>query len=341
MNKKKWVKIWFCFFILIPIIGLLNYIIDPFGVHSGMKFVFNKHKFMSNEFTVPRYMEYLKKNRSMIVFGSSRSLCFTPEVLNFKNVINPNHVYGNPHCVYNFLNQLDEQQLNNIKEIYYNISYHVLNKYSHCHITDYNNMDDWEKLLKLITKKTTLCSIETVSKNVFEEDLQFMVNENGTTTDTRGTYFSPTKINTRIFEANIKREKELLSVTSDTLISLKKIDDFCRQRNIKITYFTDALTDYKVAMFDIEKLKLFHMQLLTVIDSFYALNYIENFSNDYTLFTDDNHIHAKSAQYIFENILKNNDSFYHVSKKNIDSYLKYLEDSHANAVSSVMQKYFE
>lgn len=41
MRSKKWVKIWFfCIFIAIPLVGLFNYIIDPYG------FVSNKNKFV-------------------------------------------------------------------------------------------------------------------------------------------------------------------------------------------------------------------------------------------------------------------------------------------------------
>tara|TARA_B100000795_G_scaffold242739_1_gene206191 strand:+ start:747 stop:1784 length:1038 start_codon:yes stop_codon:yes gene_type:complete len=39
MNSKKWIRIWFVIIITIPIVGLFNYLIDPYGLNS------NRNKF--------------------------------------------------------------------------------------------------------------------------------------------------------------------------------------------------------------------------------------------------------------------------------------------------------
>lgn len=308
------------------IIGFIIYVIDPDGINNKYKYNLNKIKLTSSKFTIPYYINNLEQNKFILVFGTSRALRFSSKILNF-NVMKPHHVYGNPHCVLSFLNQLSFKEEKNIKSIYYNLSNLAFNEKTNCELVNYREITTLDNYFMNISFKNIKKVYQTILVNINNKKLLYKVNEFGSITDINNKDFFPKVIkNDHYFVKKLENEKELQVVTDDTFKALKEIDMFCKNNNIKITYFTDALTDYQISLMDYKLTKKFHKKLLESIDEYYGLNYIENFSNNYKYFFEKSHINTKGAKYIVKNIF--NIKNYVINKNNVDTYLIYLQEKY-------------
>ncbi len=78
MSSKRWIKIWFIIFITIPIVGIFNYFIDPYGLNSSQ----NKFDLSLTNVSKPNILK-LKINlkADYYLIGSSRLMRVSPEII--------------------------------------------------------------------------------------------------------------------------------------------------------------------------------------------------------------------------------------------------------------------
>ena len=319
-------------------IGLIVNIVDANGMNNKFKFNFNTIKIFSSKLTIPRYLKELSINKSVLVFGTSRALRFSSEVLN-SNVIKPHHVYGNPNCVVSFLQQLNKKEIQNIEKIYYNLSNLVFNGMKLCEPVDYKEISIFDSFFFNISFDGIKDAYNTVVVNLNKKELKYKLTEFGSVTDINNIIFKPNPIkNEHYFLRKLEHERSLQVLTIDTLNSLKEIDKFAKKNMIEIIYFTDALTDYQNSIMNFLLTEKFHEKLLTVIGGYYGLNYIDDFSDNYLYFFEKSHINTNGAKYIVNNIFKNTESKYYITEGNIDEYLKYLENNYKKSKEKFLKK---
>ena len=112
---------------------------------------------------------------------------------------------------------------------------------------------------------------------------------------------------------------------------IKKINQFCIQKGIKITYITPTFPDeilYKTNL-DLEKEML--LKLLDVgIKEFYALYWVDNVSNlkqkDYYLsFFDHGHMNYNAIDSVMNNIVGKNNIYRIKNSKDLNYYFNYVK----------------
>lgn len=74
MSVVKWIKIWFVLVLVIPLVGLLNYIVDPYGFNQLVIInKFNSIKESNAGFTIKYKMPQLVKHEwTTLMLGSSK-----------------------------------------------------------------------------------------------------------------------------------------------------------------------------------------------------------------------------------------------------------------------------
>lgn len=321
MRYARWIKLCaFSVIFIFLIIGAFNYVIDPYQNNNTFHFRLNSKKISVNKSAIYKKLEQLEKKKFILVFGTSRSLRITPEILGF-DIINPNFVYGNPFCVMKFLKSLNENQIRNIEAIYYNLSGHVF-KDKQCkldlepdvyHFIDYFMLSTLKQSVLTIYYNITNKSVNIVSDFGYIKD-----------PENKNTY-RPCRLSKRALIAKMKYISEDNNVVKAPFVELGKINDFVLQHDIDIVYFTDILTDEYFALIDFENLTKFHVYLVEYIDKYYAFNFIDGFSNQYKYFSDISHVNSDGMKFVFDHYFTDK---YLIDKRNIDDYIKYLEKYH-------------
>ena len=62
MNGKKWIKVWVVVIMIVPILGVFNYLIDPYELYDAKYFTFEKKVEHKIVFKVNK----IKKNKTSI-----------------------------------------------------------------------------------------------------------------------------------------------------------------------------------------------------------------------------------------------------------------------------------
>jgi hypothetical protein len=130
INEKKWIKLWIGMSILIPIIALFNYIIDPYGMNHMVKIDHINSFKKSNTGYTYRYKTNLLVNEDYdtLMLGTSRIGVMNPNVVN-------SYVNGNafnlesPASTTEMHYKLFKYALkyNNIKNVVYGIDFMAFN----------------------------------------------------------------------------------------------------------------------------------------------------------------------------------------------------------------------
>jgi hypothetical protein len=130
INEKKWIKLWIGMSMLIPIIALFNYIIDPYGMNHMIKIDHINSFKKSNTGYTYRYKTNLLANKDYdtLMLGTSRIGVMNPNVVN-------RYVNGNafnleaPASTTEMHYKLFKYALkyNNIKNVVYGIDFMAFN----------------------------------------------------------------------------------------------------------------------------------------------------------------------------------------------------------------------
>ena len=321
MKTTKWLQFLLLYCILILLcLGIFNFIIDPYQNNNYFSSNINKLKFFTSKNAINSHIKDLNYNKYTLVFGTSRSLRVTPDIINDK-IITLNYVYGNPYCVNEFLLTLNDRQISNINRVIYNLSNHVfgekvcsedlnINNYS---FIDYFNLKTLENSFRTIYFNLTNKYYNSVSNYGYVFD-----NENIK-------YFSPIKLSNRSYQSQLKLLKKTNLSIDSSFKELNRVDAFMKKNSIDILYYTDMTTDYYFSLLHLEDIILFNKRISENVDEFYAFNYIENFSDNYNNFSNASHATSKGMNEIFH--LYTNKK-YLINKNTINSYINFLIDKH-------------
>jgi hypothetical protein len=327
MTAKKWILV-FC---LIPgflygIFIIFYYFIDPDQIFDSS--ITKKKFFYTSEFETTKLFNTLKKDKYSLVFGTSRSQQLytdgtTIDILNFAAL------YGNSINVLEFLKQLNNNQIKNINKIYYLVDDHCLNGYA---------LGDPYSIYKkqIYNEDKTLAKLKYL---IFINPDKIM----HTFLDLKYNYISSSYYMNEFGSMVRKDTKEMALVpntyktsptkqiyTKEGLDALIKIDKFCKNNGIKISYFTPTHFNLNNKLQDEIIMKQKWLYLLNNgLDGFYALWSIDGISNyiindKYICFKDtSSHLNSFYNHKVFINNVVNKSKIFYISnEKELNNYFE-------------------
>ena len=330
MKSKKLVKHFLILVTLVYITMLVAYyIVNPLFVfeHNILK----NYKFNYLENYSLKLYDKLKKDQYNLVFGTSRSHLISSKMLDEKT-LNMHNIYGNPHRVFNFLKQLNNKQIKNIKHIYFLLDLHTLKGtgayYRTGKFIDYNTGIYKYKMTELFhMNKYKITSIfENIMSN--KKDIEYYLENDG----------SMAHLN----ESKMYNSKGLIGYTSSGptenfqeyntlgISGIKLVNDFCKKNNIIITYYTPTFIDTTLNVIDFvfEKDKILKILNYTGINGLHLLWYVEDVSNlqttknkekYYKAFFDNDHLNYEYTKKVFlDNVFSDNKKYYIHNENSLD-----------------------
>jgi len=288
---------------------LVKIIVDPYNEFNLFELEINKTTYtVSRKITPYLLSDKLIEHKYNLVFGTSRSALVDNEILGAETLNLSPGVYGNPTDVYHFLSTLSEQKLNNINTIYYLVDYHVFNtKKSYYEDFSYPNT----LFLRLINSLKTfhindIESAYTTVKYNLQNYTGYKIGENGN--DIFSKEFLPSKKENFLTFVHT----EPLTFSSKSFQDLKRLNEFCIEHKIPITYFNFPIYSKYLKTFDMNEIEKQMGHVLESVKEVYELRYTPSISNDFTMFSSVNHVNytgLKEAMKYFQEdnlINKNN-----------------------------------
>ena len=231
-------------------------------------------------------LENLKNEKAILIFGTSRANQISSEILNF-NTYNLHYVYSYPKIVLDFLENLDEKQINNIKKIYFLIDYHTIDK----KYTFAKNFDQINIKNKFFWIKDKIKNLNLTS--IYESFIFFysrILNTYNYYVDENGSVISKGNHN---WDGSLTTDSDhFKKYNFDDHDYLRKIQNFTKKKKIEIIFFTPIFSNGFCKMFE-KKISDFVNMILLSIDEFHMFLCEENISNNNGYFVDESHLNYK------------------------------------------------
>lgn len=327
MSEKQWiikVSLFFALFCLL-FLFIINIAVDPNAEYLLWTHPLNKNKYFATDKTTPIVLsQKLKTKPHALIFGTSRTNSVSEdnigkEVLNFSSSL-----YCRPADVYYFLQHLSSKQKTNVSEIYLLIDPQCFYPYKSIYQNIVLEFDFSYILntLKHISRDKCLRAISTVIRNV--SDNNGYVNENGVVVHAKHPPYNPSL-------KELEEEKNGASYVYDeeTIEYLRKINVFCTENKIPITFFTGIFNHYYLRQLNFQNFANFLTKVLDKIPCLYSFLYLEDVSNNLSHFYDFGHYKQEITDLQFQ-ILRSEElsKAYKISKENISNYLHSLQNDH-------------
>ncbi|ACS81668.1 ankyrin repeat domain-containing protein [Maridesulfovibrio salexigens] len=273
--------------LIFALIFTVNIVIDPYGEFRLIEGKYNKLKFKSLKSTARNVASKLYEGKYTLVFGSSRTMLISEEILGEPVLNFSTSIYNNPGDILALLNTLDEKQVKNIQQIYYLIdinSFHYensapeLSSKSTLFLESFRNIgpdkiaDAWKCIIDNLGPKS--------EQPNFIDEFGVLHKE--------GTSY---KNNAVVFSSH--------SVTNYYLDKLSKINNFSKSHNIKTIYFTLPWKD-KLPPLQQDKLDTIFGMISHIISTYYDFNKDENLGLNQNFFSDPTHLNSKGLKKLFK-----------------------------------------
>jgi len=310
MNSKKWFYTTLSISFLSYLIVLIVYIvIDP-------EIVFNNSltdkKFGYTKYHSKYQFDKLKSKQYTLIFGTSRSQKLSSSALK-RDILNFHDIYGEPDDILNFLSQLNEKQLNNIKHIYYLISIHTMtDEISKLNYKSNSFIDKLAYILPLssLSMKRTLKDLKF---NFLKNSIYYYIDDDGSL------YVNDQNQSVVLNKKNISKPAINTIKKNNSIKKLLQVNNFCKKNNLPITYYTPTYSDK--FLIDVETVNYLWTKLLDGgINEFYTLYYIDGISdnksnNQYYNFTNESHLNYTTMNKVFQDIVLDKDNTRLISNK--------------------------
>ena len=227
MSNKKWFFITVSMSALFYLVALIIYII----VDAEMVFdnsVTNK-KFGYTQYYSKHQFDKLKNNQYSLIFGTSQSQKLSSRMLN-QNILNINNIYGEPAGILNFLSQLNEKQIKNIKHIYYLVSPRTMRDESTK--INYKSNSYIDKLTHILPLSSLSIkdTIRDLKYNFLKSSVYYHV-------DNDGSVYINNKNQSSILNKRKADESYIDSISKTKSIEvLLKLNKFCKDNNMDLIF---------------------------------------------------------------------------------------------------------
>jgi hypothetical protein len=323
MNNKKWVFASLSTGVLIYLVSTIIYIsVDAQSVFG--KSITDK-KFEYTQYYSIKQFDDLQSGQYSLIFGSSQMQKLSSRKLR-KNILNLYNLHGSPNLILNFLSQLDEEKIKNVEHVYFNISVFSLLWEDEEAMINYKSNSYFDKLLYILPLSNAgmLATVRDIVNNIFENNIYYYIDDDGSllvNAKDQGNIFSSMEVEKGSIES-IKKSKAIEAIL--------KLNDFCIDNNLPITYFTPTLSaKYSI---DVETRNYLWTRLLEGgIDGFYELYYVNGVSDNqlnnlYYNFRDPVHLNYNSMNNVFQDIVLDKDNSRFISNKNeLNTYINELK----------------
>ncbi len=251
----------------------------------------------SNKMSINQIKIILNKlnyKKGVLLFGTSRTNLVSSEILR-TNTYNMHYIYSHPKDVGSFLERLNTKQIENIDKIYFLIDYHTLEK-KYFIENDINvffekqtNLEWTLNKLKILNQKKIFESLNFIF-NGLTGNYDYFINNEGSVISKKEIKWdggSPTK------------KEHFNDYKFENYFYLTKIENFAKQNNIEVLFFTPI---YPKKFFDKFEIKLdnFLRKILSNIDNLYFFMYEKNISNNQEYFIDESHLNYVGIQKWFD-----------------------------------------
>jgi len=328
MNYKKWlIGVSITTFTLYLVTVLLHYLINPSQL---FKHSITQKKFLNTKEYSKIQFNLLKENKYTLVFGSSRDVRISSNMLN-ESVLNLANLYTEPGDIYNFLSQLNSRQIGNIRKILFLVDVHTFRDEINKNKIDYINTN-YTSLISDVFLMNSSKILSTKNDLVFNyiKKPDYYIHKDGSSIP----FIEKTTYQTSVVFKSQERQR----YTKKSLLTFTKINDFVKNNQIETIYFTPTFMDMMFAKIDLnlEKEKYKHL-LENNIKGLHILLYLNKVSNlkdnnHYFAFSDASHLNAKYLKKsLYNNIFNNkNNSTYVTNIMELNTYFKKLENIQKN-----------
>lgn len=278
---------------------IFSVFIDPKGEWRAFETDFNRHKFLGG--SLWQLLQKLNKKPYTLFFGSSRAHVFSTKIMG-EPVLNFSSIYRNPADIYTFLTLLNEKEIQNINSIYCVLDYDGL--FYEERIRSFTNRYDllFDELCNLNFQKVYE-SYQCIQKNI-KRDNSNVIDDEG---------------NVVVKSARYLGTLQALSlhnryVSDYCLDYLRKINEFCKTRGIKITFFTYSTpenTDNSQGY-----IAMMSHKILTAIDGFNYFLDLPELKGRRELFTDESHLTTEGAMLVAARLKDPSRPFYITAENN-------------------------
>lgn len=326
MQYKNFVKYFILLtFLVFLILQMMYIVINPNQIYN---FSLTKYKFFyTKEYSRKQY-ELLKKTPYTLVFGTSQSHMIGSKMMG-ENVLNFQNLYAEPGDILNFLYQLDNTQLHNIKQIIFLIDLRAGAVRIDTNLLDYHKRTN-KYLLDTL-------NIEKLKRIFLDLKYNFTTFDAYLESDGSIRYLDPAKHINMILQYRLK--DSLLLKYNDRLINdIIKINSFAKSHHIKIKYITPVTNDKYFHTINLSSLYNFYYQLLkNGINNISLYYFIDNLSNkinengEYITFVEQDHLNQKHVDLWLKNyILNDDDEFLIKDIKKLDTMFSYYQKIQEN-----------
>ncbi|MDD2384977.1 MAG: hypothetical protein PHN18_12360 [Sulfurospirillaceae bacterium] len=316
MNSKKF-TIRFLYIIIFPYIALyiLYFVVNPEQIFKSS--ITEKKFFYTKEFSRKQF-EMLKTNESILIFGTSQSHMLSTEMLNQK-VLNFHNLYSEPGDIINFLYQLNQKQIHNIKEIIYLIDLRAGATREDSNLINYSAAK--------IIYPLSLNSIKRLFLDIRFNTLSKY--ENFLNKDGSIKWLNSTK---HIQNINEYTKNTQLKFNDRLIQRVLDINQFCIKNNINIRYITSVTNEKFFKKINLDEVEQFSSSLLkggiVHLGLFYYIDGISNLKNKnghYIAFMEKEHLNQYYVEkWVHNYILKENE----YTIKNLDDLKHYIQRMH-------------
>lgn len=350
MYALKWIKIWFTIMMLIPLVGLFNYVIDPLGFNK--KILINNINIFKEDntlFTIKYKMPLLRKGGwDNLMLGTSRIGVMDPHIVDTYlggktfNMSIPLSLM--PSQLDSFLYAI---KFNKIKNIIYGIDFITFDKNRKLNDDYIQYKDELQSFGKFRTYdiyfnlKTLKKSIDTILNNSSSDPKLYpFFSENGMRNFqnfeqqlSSGHFNIQTSINKHL--QRYFRENDGFYVnydfSSEYMQMFKKIVNYCHQNDINIyVYIPPMYVEHFYAIKEAGlkiKFETFKRELVKITDfiDFTGVNSITTNKNNYW---DSSHLRTEHTKIVMARLIDNIHIEKHqnfgimVTKNNIEEHLK-------------------
>ncbi|WP_319777804.1 ankyrin repeat domain-containing protein [Maridesulfovibrio sp.] len=272
--------------LIIALILTVNIIIDPYGEFRLIEGNYNKLKFKNLKSSALKVASKLYDGQYTLVFGSSRTMLVSEEILGEPVLNFSTSIYVNPGDILALLKTLDEKQIKNIKQIYY--------------LIDINSFHYESSAPELASKAALFMeSFRNIGPDKIEDAWKCVKNnvgpepEHPNFIDEFGVLHKKDesyKDNVVVFNSHF--------VSQYYLDKLAEINSFCIKNRVKITYFTvpwcQNLNTGQQA-----KLNAILNSAISSCSSYYDLFGNTDFTGHKNLFSDPTHLTSTGLKKLF------------------------------------------
>ncbi|RAZ24215.1 hypothetical protein [Campylobacter hyointestinalis] len=354
LNYKKWVILFAVFATMfIGFIGVVNFVVDPYGLNQLISIKkFNTNKF-SNEKVITRFklISLVENNFNAIMLGTSRTGVMDPSIVDkylqakTYNISFPGSNLDMQNKLFLYAHHFNK----NIKYLVYGIDFMAFNQNrDKKEFPEFYELEDkirkYEKISKFnlyLNIKTFTYSILTILGNIFNKPLEQVYLKNGML-DYKN-YIQ--QYNNGVYNFDQEAKMQMKGYFSkngiyknykfsyDYLEYFKNIIQFCQNNNIKVfVYIPPMFSDHFDALFSAnlyDEFELFKKELAKITNfvDFTGHNIISENKNNYW---DSSHLKTELTEVIMARIFDNKsvevpkDFGVYVTKRNIEQHLDNL-----------------